>query len=162
MLWTFCTNAHAARVAFRNVRADGTGVKGVTNVWAQFIGPCVLASSSNCTQPTRPKLILFFTLRIKLTKPKFEPRRPNPKLAVHCMGKAGPYLCDIVLQALKQNMIWMNIWCQFMWKKILFQCGAACVKGFSLLIPLKKHLASDLKENEIPYNKCCKTVVIEK
>ena len=46
-------------------------------------------------------------------------------------------------------------------EKSLFQCGAIGVEGFSLLIPLKKHLASDHKENEISYNRCCKTVVIK-
>ena len=131
MLWTFCTNAHAGRVAFRNVRADGTGVKGVANVWAQFIGPCVLASSSNCTQPTRPKLILFFTLRIKLTKPKFEPRRPNPKLAVHGQSRTlFMWYCATSFETehdLNEHMMSVDVekdpfsvWSRLCWKGFLY------------------------------------------
>ena len=72
-----------------------------------------------------------------------------------------PYQCDICVTSFKtkQNLDEHGLSVHEGKKHV--QCGV-CVEGFSTLTLLKKHFASDHKENKIPYNKCCKSVVIEK
>ena len=146
MWWTFCTNAHTARVGIahcKSWRNLGIGLKELKVYRAPSIGPCVPGSSVKCTRPTRPKLILFFYTEDQPDQIQIWTQKAKPKI-----GLAWP--ADLGSGVAGDISTFECLYCLSSWRKETLSMWY-CVTSFETEHDLNEHMIA-VHEGKEPFS----------